>query len=51
MIRDGIHMLDMFVQGLTEPLSSLGEKIYLQDVKVAAYTGLVRPVTEYGGSV
>ena len=25
MIHDGIHMLDMFVQGLTEPLVSLGE--------------------------
>ena len=25
MIRDEIHMLDIFVQGLTEPLVSLGE--------------------------
>ena len=53
MIYDGIHISAMFALRLIGPLVSLRRNLYAcsQEVKEAAYKGLVRPVLEYSGSV
>ena len=46
MICDGIHVSNIYTKA-----NRLPETICPQEVKEAAYKGLVRPVLEYSGSV